>query len=173
MTATGTAAQMSTLATHTALSVWTIANDFLIVIILVAILLFFAQYIGRGSFVALLISLYAGYAPYVIFPYTSFLPTEPPLTVFLAHFGLYAALVFVFYIILRRVIASDFLYIGVFGLVILSFLGAGFLIALASHVFLISSVYHFTPSIAALFAPNQYFFWWFAGPALGLFFFAR
>jgi hypothetical protein len=173
MTATGTVAQVSTLATHTALSAWTITDNFLIVIILLVALFIFAKYIGRGAFFALLISFYAAYAPYVIFPYTSFLPTTPASTSILAHAGLYAALVIIFFIILRRVIASDFLYIGNVELIILSFLGAGFLIALASHVFLISSVYQFTPAISALFSPDKYFFWWFSAPAVGFLFLAR
>jgi hypothetical protein len=173
MIATGTIAQVSTLATHTALSAWAVANAFLIVIILVALFFIFAKYVGRGSFVALLIAFYAAYAPYIIFPYLSLLPTAPPLTAFLAHIGLYIGLILVFFIILRRVIVSDFLYIGHFGLLILSFLGAAFLIALASHVFAIASVYNFTPAISALFSPDKYFFWWFSGPAIGLLFFAR
>lgn len=173
MNATGTVAQASTLVTHTALSAWTIVDNFLIVIILFALLFILAKYIGRGVFVALLISFYAAYAPYIIFPYTSILPTSPALTAFLAHAGLYAVLVIIFFIILHRVISSDFIYIGNIGLIILSFLGAGFLIALASHVFLISSVYQFTPAISALFSPDKYFFWWFSAPAIGLLFLAR
>lgn len=172
MTATSSIAQVSNLATNTAMSVWSVANDFLIVIILLAALFLFAWYVGRGPFVALLISLYAAYAPYSIFPYTSLLPSTPPLMAFLAHVGLYAVFVLVFFLILRRVIVSDFLYIGLFGLIILSFLGAAFLIALASHIFLIAPIYHFTPAISALF-PTQYFFWWFAAPAVGLLFLAR
>ena len=117
MTATGTVAQVSTLATHTAMSAWNIANDFLIVIILFALLFIFAKYVGRGAFTALLLAFYAAYAPYVIFPYTSFLPMTPALTSFLAHAGLYASLVIIFFIILRRVIVSDFLYIGNFAII--------------------------------------------------------
>jgi len=172
MNATDGIAQVSTLATNTAMSVWSVANDFLIVLILLAIFFLFAWYVGRGPFVALLISLYAAYAPYIIFPYTSYLPTTPPLMAFLANVGLYAVFVFIFFLILRRVIVSDFLYIGLFGLIILSFLGAAFLIALASNVFLIAPIYQFTPAITALF-PTQYFFWWFAAPAVGLLFLAR
>lgn len=173
MAATGTIAQATTLATNTALSAWALANDFLILLILFGVLFLFAWYVGRGQFVALLIALYAAYAPYVIFPYTSFLPATPPLTAFLAHVGLYAALALVFYLVLHRMIASDFFSISAFGLIVLSFLGAAFLIALASHVFLITSFYSLTPAITALFAPSQYFFWWFVAPVLGLFIFAR
>jgi hypothetical protein len=78
-----------------------------------------------------------------------------------------------FYLILRRVVVSDFLYIGIFGTLILALLGATFLIAMAYHVFPVADVYNFTPAMDALFAPQKYFFWWFVAPALGLFFLAR
>jgi len=173
MGATGTIAQVNTLATHTALSAWAMAGDFFIVLILLGALFLFARYAGRGPFVALLIALPAAYAPYILFPYAFFLPASPPFTAFLAHAGLYAAFALIFFIILRRVIASDFLYIGIFGLIILSFLGAAFFIALASQVFSIASIYQFTPAIAALFTQEQHFFWWFFAPTIGLLFLAR
>jgi len=137
------------------------------------VLLLFASYIGRGPFVAVLLAFYAAYALYVAFPYTSLLPTQPPVTALFANIGLYLALVIAFYIILRRVVVSDFLYIGIFGLVVLAFLGAAFIIALAYHVFPVSSIYQFSPAIDLLFLPKEYFFWWFVAPAIGLFFVAR
>ncbi len=173
MTATNGIAQVNTLATHTALTAWSAASDFLIVLILLGVLFLFAWYVGRGPFVALLLAFYAAYALYVAFPYASLLPTAPPLTALFAHIGLYMGLVFAFYIILRRVVVSDFLYIGIFGLIALSFLGAAFLLALAYHIFPVASIYHFTPAIDILFAPSKYFFWWFVAPAIGLFFLAR
>lgn len=165
--------QVSVLATPAVLSAWGAAGDFIIVIILLAVLFLFARYAGRGPFVGVLLAFYSGYALYAVFPYTSFLPTAPAMTALLAHVGLYMAFVIAFYIILRRVVVSDFLYIGTFGLIILSLLGAAFLIALAYHVFPVASVYHFTPTIDLLFAPEKYFFWWFAAPAVGLFFLAQ
>lgn len=173
MSATEGLHQVSTLATNTALTVWGGASNFFVLLILVGALFLFAWYVGRGPFVALLLALYGAYAVYVAFPYNSLLPTAPALTALLAHAGLYGGLTLIFYIILRRVVVSDFLYIGLFGLIALSFLGAGFLIALAYHVFLITPLYQFTPAVATLFAPDQYFFWWFIAPAIGLFFLAR
>ena len=173
MTATEGLAQVNTLATHTALTVWGSASDFMIILILLSVFFLFAWYVGRGPLVALLLALYAAYALYVTFPFMAYLPSAPALTALLAHIGLYAALTLVFYIILRRVVVSDFLYIGIFGLIALSFLGAAFLLALAYHVFPVASVYTFTPAIDLLFAPQHYFFWWFAAPAMGLFFLAR
>jgi len=174
MSATEGIAQVGTVATHTALTVWGFASNFLIIIALTGVLFFFAWQFGRGPFVALLLSLYAAFAVYTVFPYASFFPiTTSSMTPLVAHILLYAALTFGFFIILRRVIVSDFLYIGPVALIALSFLGAAFLLAIGYHTFLIASVYNFTPTVAALFAPAQYFFWWFAAPAIGLFFLAR
>lgn len=173
MTATEGLAQVNTLATNTALTAWGAASDFIIVLVLFGALFLFAWYAGRGPFVALLVSFYTAYALYVLFPYQSFLPSTPATPALLAHAGLYAAFVLVFFIILRRVIVSDFLYIGAIGLIVLSLLGAGFLVALAYHVFPMADVYRFTPAMDILFAPKEYFFWWFITPALGLFFLAR
>ena len=173
MTATTGLAQINTLATNTALSAWNLAGDFLIILVLLAAFFLFAWYVGRGPFIALLVAFYTAYAFYIVFPYKSLLPTTPAMTALLAEIGLYFALAALFYIILRRIIVSDFLYIGVFGLTILSFLGAAFLIALAYHVFPVATVYQFTPAVDILFAQKAYFFWWFAAPAIGLFFLAR
>ncbi len=173
MTATGSIATVTTLATHTALSAWSFASAFLIVLVLTSAFFVFAWYVGRGPFVAVLLSFYAAYALYAMFPYMAYLPTAPALTALLAHVGVYLGLSFIFYMILRRVVVSDFLYIGVFGLLVLSFLAAAFLIALAYHVFVVTDLYHFTPAIDALFVPKQYLFWWFIAPAIGLFFLAR
>jgi hypothetical protein len=173
MTATDGIAQVNVLATHAATSAWNFGSDFLIILVLVLFFFAFAWYVGRGPFVAIMLSYYGAYAIYIAFPYESYLPQAPALTALLAHVGLYAALGFTFYIVLRRVVVSDFLYVGNIGLIILSFLASAFLIALAYHVFPVDSVYHFTPAMDALFAPKAFFFWWFVAPAIGLFFLAR
>ena len=176
MTATSTTdaiAQVNTLATNTALTVWNSASDFLIIIILVTVFFLYAWYIGRGQLVSILLAFYCAYALYVMFPFMSYLPTAPAMTTLLAQVGVYAGLSILFFIILRRVVVSDFLYVGIFGLAALSFFAAAFLIVLAYHVFPVVDVYNFTPAIDLLFAPKEYFFWWFIAPAVGLFFLAR
>ena len=173
MTATEGLAQVNTLATHYVFTIWNGMSDFLIVLVLFGVFFLFAWYIGRATLVSILLAFYAAYALYVAFPYASILPTAPALTALLAHIALYAGLTLVFYIILRRVVVSAFLYVGIFGTIVLSLLGATFLLALAYHVFPVADVYNFTPAVDALFALKQYFFWWFAAPAVGLFFLAR
>jgi hypothetical protein len=173
MSATEGLAQVNELATTYAFTAWNFAGDFLIILVLVAVFFLYAWYIGRGQLVSVLLAFYCAYALYLMFPYLSFLPTAPALTALLAQAGLYLGLAFLFFIILRRVVVSDFLYIGIFGLFALSFLAAAFLIALAYHVFPVVDVYNFTPAIDLLFAPKEYFWWWFVAPAIGLFFLAR
>jgi len=173
MSATEGLAQVNTLATNTALTAWSGVSDFLVILILLGIFFLFAWYVGRGPLVALLLAFYCAYAVYSMFPYASYLPKSPLFTALLAQTGLYALLTLVFYGILRRVVVSDFIYIGLFGLIILSFLGAGFVLALAYQTFPVASVYTFTPAIDLLFASKTYFWWWFVGPAVGLFFLAR
>lgn len=173
MSATEGLAQVTTLASQSAIGVWGFVSDFAIILVMVLLFIMFSRSIGRGPFVAILLAFYCAYALYVMFPYMAYLPSAPALTSVGARIGLYLALCFVFYIILRRVVVSDFLYIGLFGLILLSFLGTAFLIAMAYNVFSISTVYHFTPPIEAMFAVKEYFFWWFIAPAFGLFFFAR
>ncbi|HUQ30237.1 MAG TPA: hypothetical protein VM103_01830 [Candidatus Paceibacterota bacterium] len=171
--ATASFEQVNTLATHTALSAWAWAGDFLIVIVLFAALFLFAWYVGKGQLVALLMSLYAAYALYVLFPYTSLLPTAPASTALACLVGLYAALTLAVYIVLRRIVVSDFLYIGIIGIAVLALLGACFILALAYQVFPVHTVYTFSPAIDVFFAPKNWFFYWFVAPLIGLIFLAR
>ncbi len=165
--------QVTTYAAPIALGVWNSVSDFLIVLILIGVFVLFARYVGRGPFVGVIVSFYTAYAIYATFPYDSYLPSAPAITALATRVGIYLALVFFFYIIMRRVVVSDFLYIGSIGLILLSFLTAGFLLALAYHIFPVAPVYHFTPALDMLFASKTYFFFWFIAPAIGLFFLAH
>lgn len=173
MSATEGLAQVTTLATSTAMTVWNGASDFLIILILFGAFFLFTWYMNYGQLVGLLLAFYAAYALYATFPYLSSLPSAPVSTAIYAHIGLYLGLSFLFYLIMRRVIASDFLYVSLVGIAALSFLGAGFLLALAYHVFGATQIYDFTPAVDLLFASKEYFWWWFVAPAIGLFFLAR
>ena len=165
--------QVSTIATHGAITVWGAISGFLVIIVPTLVFVLFTRYVGRGQLVALLLAFYASYALYVAFPYVSVLPSAPAITALAVRLGLYGALTALFYIILRRVVVSDFLHIGLIGLILLSLLATCFLIALAYHVFPVSELYHFNTALDPLFAPKAFFFWWFLGPAVGLLFFAK
>ncbi len=179
ITLTQVQTQVQTLSSHAATSLPAfaslpaLASDFLVVLVLVASLFFFSRYAGRGRFVAFIISLYTGYALYTVFPFAYYLPSAPAITALTSDVALFSGLCIAVYIILRRIVVSDFIYIGTIGLVILSLLTTGFLLALAYQVFPVRDVYTFTPAIDALFAAKSYFFWWFISPLVGLFIFAR
>ncbi len=168
-----TIVQIQTLASHTTASFSSVTGDFLSVIIIAGAFFIFARYVGRGQFVALLVSLYAGLALYMIFPFMKYLPSSPALTSLASGVALFASFSMVAYFILRRIVVSDFISISTIGLIILSFLGAGFVFALAYQVFPVREVHAFTPAIDALFAVKEYFFWWIAGPLIGLFMLAN
>lgn len=176
MTGTATTevlSKVNALASNTAFTAWGTISDFLVILILVGFFFIFAWYVGRGPLVAIMLAYYGAYAIYFAFPYGSYLPTAPPLTALLAHAGLYTALGFAFYVVMRRVVVSDFLYVGNIGLIILSLFASTFIIALLYHVFPITPVYDFSPAMDMLFAPKEFFFWWFIAPAVALFFLAR
>jgi hypothetical protein len=159
--------------TGSAVNYWDVASGFLIIIVPTIILFYIGWYVGRGPFVAVLLAFYAAYGVYAAFPYMDILPSAPPVTALATRLALYAGLVALFYIILRRVVVSDFLYIGAMGIILLSVLGSTFLLALAYHVFPVLEVYQFNHALDPFFRPDRFYFLWFAGPAVGLFFLAR
>ena len=165
--------QVTSVAGSGAVTVWAAISGFLVLIVPAVILILFSRYVGRGPYVAILLALYAAYALYAAFPYVTVLPSAPAITALATRLGIYLGLVLFFYIILRRVVVSDFLHIGSLSLILISFLASGFLLALAYQVFPVTEVYHFNPALDPFFGPKRFFFWWFIGPALGLFFLAK
>jgi hypothetical protein len=165
--------EVSTFAGSGAITVWGAISGFLVLIVPALALILFSRYVGRGPYVAMLLSFYLAYAVYAAFPYVALLPSAPPITALATRLGIYIGLIFFFYIILRRVVVSDFLHIGSMWLILISFLTSAFLLALAYHVFPVTDLYHFNTALDPLFRPKQFFFWWFVGPAVGLFFFAK
>ncbi len=168
-----TLVQVQTLATYVGTNLFPFISDFLIVLVLVVALFLFARTAGRGRFIAFFISLYIGYALYIVFPFIKYLPSTPAITALVSDVAVFGALSIAAYILLRNVVVSDFVSISTIGLVILSLLGTGFLLALAYQIFPVRSVYTFTPAIDVFFVARAYFFWWFIAPLIGLFIFAR
>src|SRR5882757_4832438 len=62
--------QVSGYATTYALDAWNIGGNFLAFGILTLVLLAYAMKGGRGAMISLIVSMYAGYAIYLVFPYT-------------------------------------------------------------------------------------------------------
>ncbi|MGH7175188.1 MAG: hypothetical protein ACREGR_02430 [Minisyncoccia bacterium] len=158
---------------HTLTPAWAFASSFLILIVLILALVSFARVMGYGPFVALIAALYIGYALYVAFPYSEYLPSAPALTALAARVALYLVFFVVSYLLLRRIAASDFVHIGTIGLIIIAFLTAGFVMALSYQSFPVETVYHFSPQLDQLFAAKEWFFAWFIAPIIGLYLFAN
>jgi hypothetical protein len=164
--------QITAVAGHVLTPLWSFVSGFLILLVLMLLFVGFARVMGYGPFISLICAFYIGYGFYAAFPYRSLLPTAPPDAALAATAAIYFGFVLLAYLILRRVAASDFVHIGTVALIILSFLAAGFLLALCYDAFPVRAVYAFSPSLDQLFAAKDYFFWWFAGPLIGLFYLA-
>jgi len=168
-----TLSQIQIISTHVLAQIMSFSNDFLIALILFAIVFIVAYSQGRGRFIALILSLYVGYAFYIVFPFKSLTPTSAAIVTLSADIILFAVFVFISYSVLSRIIITDSFLISTFGIAVLSLCITGFLLAFAYHVFPVRSVYTFTHATDVIFAAKTYFFWWFIAPAVGLFFLVR
>ena len=165
-------AQVGSFASHVT-SIFSYGSDAGFTIAIFLIFFIFAWYVGRGPFLGLLISLYVSFGLYQAFPYMGILPSAPALTSVLTRIALFVFIAIISYLILRRSVVSDFLALGVFGIILLSLIATGFIFALAYQTFNVSSIYTFSPTFTFLFGNSQFFFWWAAAPLIGLFIFAR
>jgi hypothetical protein len=163
---------VSGLATNGIASVWLLVGNFLILLILTVIIIGFSYKAGRGGIISLIVSFYAGYALYIVFPYTDDIVKAGGSTVVKAviSIALYIGMTFVPYHFIQRITGGGFGTLSFVPRFVLSFLAAAFLLTLAYHVFHVSNIYTFPSPIDSLFAPNEYFFWWFVAPLVGLLF---
>jgi hypothetical protein len=168
--------QVTNLTGGTVGNFWTLGSDFLVVILLFVLIFLIAWWAGKAFIISFLLSLYTGYAIYSVFlkaSFLSYLPQSSPFITLGEMVGVFFVLCLIAFFIIHKALVPDFISIGFFGLLILSFLATGFLLALAFHSFPVVPLYSFTPEVSSIFAPDEYFFWWFAAPLAGLFFFVR
>lgn len=145
-------------------------GNFLVLLLLAAALFFFALRAGRALLVSLILALYVGFALFTVFPYKEmFLVGDTPLVRAVAGIALFAVFTFIPYVLLRRVATSGSLQMNPLALGVLALATGGFVLALGYHVLNIAAIIPLTPSLDALFAPDQYFFWWFVAPLIGIF----
>ncbi len=167
--------EIGSLATSFAGDAWLFGGNFLILIVLTIILLFFAMRGGRSALISLILSLYAGYAVYLVFPYTQSIVNIADARIVQAFLSivLYSIATIPFYIFIKRITGGGFGSLSVIQNFILAFLTAGFVMALAYHVFEVNNIYSFPDPLNQLFAPSGYFFYWFLAPLIGLYFLAH
>lgn len=164
--------QVTTFASHGAADAWIWAGNFLALLILFIIMLGFSYKGGRGGIISLLLAFYAGYAIYTLFPYTNAIVGAGGTPIIKACisivlFGISTYLPFHF---IQRLTGGGFGILSFVPRFVLSFLAAAFLLALGYHVFHVSNIYSFPEPLNTLFGPDQYFFWWFIAPLIGLIF---
>lgn len=166
----GIANNVSSIATQGVASVWLVAGNFLILLILTLIMIGFSYRAGRGGIISLLVAFYVGYALYMVFPYTkdiigagSSVPTKAIISIVIYAIGTFIPFHFI-----QRLVGNGFGTLSFLPRFALSLLSAAFLLALAYHVFHVSNIYTFPGPINSLFAPNEFFFWWFIAPLVGL-----
>jgi hypothetical protein len=169
----GISTQVTTIAASGAASAWLYVGNFLILFILTLVMIGFSYKAGRGGIISLLVAFYAGYAIYMVFPYTDSIVSAGGTRLIKAIISIviYGIATFIPFHFIQRLVGNGFGVLSFLPRFALSFLSAAFLLTLAYHVFHVSNIYTFPDPINSLFAPNEYFFWWFIAPLLGLLFF--
>ncbi len=149
--------------------------NFLVLIVLTALVTAFTARGGKNGLISLVVSLYLAYALYIVFPYADTLIALGTGTTAkaLLSLGLFVGLGIIPFLFLQRATRASYGSLHIIPNILLSFLVAGFIVALLYHVFDISHIYSFPKPIDQLFAPKGYFFYWFIAPLVGLFFLIR
>lgn len=150
-------------------------GNFLALIVIGVVLYLFALRSGRPAFVSLVLSLYAGYALYAVFPYKeAFLGEgQSDLTKAVAALIVFGVFTFVPFMLMSRVMTSGLARIHPLALALLAFLAAGLVLAIGYEVLHVGAILPLTPPLAALFSFDTFFFWWFVAPLVGLFVLSR
>ncbi len=165
------ALQIGNFTTAAAGNSWGIISNFLIIIGLSVLFILFS-YRSRGGIISLLVAFYVGYAIFLVFPYTQSIVASgsDPLTKAVISIILYIACCIVPFMFIERLASGGFGILSVLPRFVLSIFAATFLLALAYHVFHVNNIYTFPEPMNTIFAPDQFFFWWFIAPLLGLLF---
>lgn len=161
--------QVADIATSAAGNSMVVLSNFLVLVVLTVVFVLIS-YRSRAGIVSLVVSFYVGYALFSVFPYSKDIIASggSPLVKAGISVAIYAICCIVPFIFIERLVTGGIGVLSVFPRFGLSFLSATFLMALAYHVFHVNNIYTFPEPLNTLFAPDQFFFWWFLAPLLGL-----
>ena len=163
--------QVGNIATEFASHSMTIASNFLILASLTLLFIVISYRSRSGmNIIALTLSFYVGYALFLVFPYTKDIVASggSPIMKAVISIGIFVIGCIPGFIFIHRLITGGIGLISVFPRFGLAFLSAAFLMALAYHTFHVNNIYTFPEPMNTIFAPDQYFFWWFVAPLIGL-----
>ena len=167
--------EVGTIATELGMDAWLWVGNFVVLLVLTGIIYMLTMRKGGAVLIAFNFSLYVGYALYMVFPYRDSIVgigATPMVNAALAVL-LFAVATAPALLLTLRLTPSQYGRLSIFQSFPLSLLAAGFLMALAYHVFDISNIYSFSDPLNQIFAPEGYFFYWFVAPLVGLWFLAR
>ena len=150
--------------TTSAASAWGLIGNVLIFVVIVGALIVFSLRVGKAALLSLILSLYIGYAVYSVFPFSDLAGGTP-----LGNVSVYVVLTALAYLLVRKVGSNGIGRIQMVPLVILCLLTGGLVMALGYSTFEIDTIYDFPRTLDLLFAPKEYFFWWFIAPLVGAF----
>jgi hypothetical protein len=167
--------EIGNIATEFGMNAWVWAGNFLALIVLTLALFVFAMKKGGAGLISVNLALYGGYGLYTVFPYRDAIIGigATPLVQAVLSIGLFLVMAVLPFIITVRLTSQSFGALSIIQNLLLALLAAGFLLAVAYHVFDISNVYAFSEPLNSLFEPEGYFFYWFIAPLVGLYFIAR
>ncbi len=145
-------------------SLWGLIGNVFVFLLIVGALVVFSMRVGKAALLALILSLYIGYAVYSVFPFAELAGGTP-----IANVVIFLTMTVVAYLLVRRVGTSGAGGTRIVPLIILCALTGGFVMALGYTTFDIDTVYSFPKTLDLLFAPKEYFFWWFVAPLAAVF----
>jgi hypothetical protein len=165
------AIQVGNFTTAAAANSWGVVSNFLVLIGLSVLFILFS-YRSRGGIISLIVAFYVGYAIFLVFPYTQNIVASggDPLMKAGISVAIYFICCIIPFLFIERLASGGFGILSVLPRFGLSILAATFLMALAYHVFHVNNIYTFPEPMNTIFAPDQFFFWWFVAPLLGLLF---
>ncbi len=152
-------------------SVAHVSFDVVVILLLFLGLTAFSFYFGKSKSIALLIS---SYIALFIFPSFPFLKGDTAAAS--VSLGLFVALWFIIFFLIKRVVSTEFPYSLLKKLLESALLALSLLCVIfvsAYHFLPIDTIYHFSNLIAPLFSPEKYIFYWLSIPIIVVFFVAR
>ena len=165
--------QAAAVAQTSIMQVWSVAGNFVALIVLTLVLLAFALKAGRASFISLMLSFYVSFGLFMVFPWKAQLIQGEGSTQAAAAILIFFALAIVPFMILRRINTLSLMRIHPVPLTLLCAVSAASLLALSYRFLHIAKILPATPPLETYILPEQFLFYWLIAPLVGFFIFAK
>ncbi|HEX9609038.1 MAG TPA: hypothetical protein VGA06_02410 [Candidatus Paceibacterota bacterium] len=147
--------------------------DGIVILALVAVLFVYIIRYGKEHIISLILALYIALLAFIHFPYKEqfLLFSKTEMQHLVSNTLIFVTFTVIGYLAVSPMLRNRYSSYGNgtwFEGILLSIATVALLIAFSYHVLPIASLYTFGESIATLFAPSQFFFWWLASPLVVL-----